>query len=155
MHIERIRFDEVFDVQAARGDFSFRSRGRPHYGVNLGNRVIPGAGTTYAVAFDKPGDWSTVLACRDLASSIVTLRQPAWPALLAQTGDFLIFGPLFIVGGLLLGGAWPGLVVAALLLLAMGYAFWRAVRENRAVTRALRAVDGRDNDGAARPQAVQ
>lgn len=53
MHIEQIHFDEVFDIQTVRGDFSFRSRGRAHYGVNLQNRVIPRPGSTFAVAFEK------------------------------------------------------------------------------------------------------
>jgi len=118
MHIERIHFDEVFDVQASRGDFSFRSRGRPHYGVNLQNRVVPESGSTFAVAFEKPGDWQRVLGSRDLASGKVVLARPTWIGLLLQA-DFFLFGLPFLVGTLLMGGFWAGLVLGALLLLAL------------------------------------
>ncbi|MCC2958580.1 hypothetical protein LK542_23500 [Massilia sp. IC2-477] len=150
MYIERIYFDEVFDVQAARGDFSFRSQGHPQYGVNLGNRVVPRAGSTYAVAFGKPGDWSIVLGSRDLASSVV-FRQLTWSALLIQVLDFFLFGPLFVIGSLLLGGSWLAAVATALFLMALAYVVLRAVRDDRAVTRALLAVgqdEHRDKDGA-------
>ena len=158
MHIEQVHFDEVFDVQAVRGDFSFRSRGRAHYGVNLQNRVIPRAGSAYAVAFGKPGDWTTVLGCRDLASSKVKLSQPGWTAVVLQFGDFLFFGPLIVVAGLVLGGSWLGLVAATLFMLAIAYAVVLGLRQNRAVTRALLAAgqdDERDNPGALRSSAVQ
>lgn len=159
MHIERIRFDEVFDVEALRGDFSFRSHGRPRYGVNLQNRVIPTAGSTFAVAFEKPGDWDTVLGCRDLAGRQVMLREPSWAALMLQGGDLLLSGSLLIGAGLAMAASWPGLVAAALFTLAIVYAIVHVVRLNRAVTRALLAVgerdDSHDNISAARPSTVQ
>jgi len=143
MHIERIDFDEVFDVQRGRGDFSFRSRGRAHYGVNLQNRTIPRAGSSHAVAFDKPGDWQSVIGSRDLASNEVVLARPSWVALLFQAADFFLFGLPFVVVGLVLGGSWPGLVLAGLLLLAVVGLVVHGVRSNRVVTRALLAI-GKD-----------
>lgn len=137
MHIQQVHFDEVFDVQAARGDFSFRSRGRAQYGVNLQCGVIPRAGSSFAVAFEQPGNWDSILGCRDLASTKVMLRRPGWWSMLFQTADILIFGPILVVGGLLAGGMWPGLVMTALLLLAMICVVVRTVRVNRAVERAL------------------
>lgn len=136
MHIERIHFDEVFDVQPSRGDFSFRSRAKAHYGVNLRNRVIPRPGATFAVAFEKPGDWLSVVASRDLASDKVVLARPTWIDLLLQA-DFYLLSLPFMVGTLVLGGFWPALVLAALLLLAMGCLLVRGARTNRALRRAL------------------
>lgn len=159
MRIERIHFEEVFDIQSARGDFSFRSRGRARYGVNLHSGMIPRPGSTFAVAFEKPGDWGTVLGCRDLAGNQVKLRQPSWTALLCGGADFLLAAPVLIGAALVLGGSWPGMIVAALFILAIAYAIVLAVRTNRAVTRALLAVGERDdsqvNHSAARPGTVQ
>lgn len=141
MHIEEIRFDEVFDVQALRGDFSFSTRGRPSYGVNLGNNIIPSLGATFAVAFVKPGDWSTVLAWRDLASKKVKFKQPSWIAVLLAASDLILFGPLFIAGGLALAGEWiVAGVFAALFAVGVLTMLTRGVIRNRMVERALLAV---------------
>jgi hypothetical protein len=140
MHIEEIRFDEVFDVQALRGDFSFKTQGRSCYGVNLGNKIIPLPGSRFAVAFVKPGDWSTVLAWRDLASGKVRFKQPSWAALLIALGDLILFGPLFIAGGFALAG--EGLVACAFVaLFAVGIltVLVRGVMCNRMAERALRS----------------
>lgn len=155
MHIEQIDFDEVFDIQAARGDFSFRSRGRAHYGANLQNRVIPRPGSRFAVAFATPGDWPSVIGSRDLASSEVVLARPTWMAFLLQAGDFFVFGLPFIVGTLVFGGSWPGLVLAALLALAIAYVIVRGLRVNRAATQALLGIgqnDIRGDKGSPAPQ---
>lgn len=141
MLIEKIHFDEVFDVQALRGDFSFSTRGRPCYGVNLGNKVIPRPGATFAVAFVKPDDWSTVLAWRDLASKKVRFKQPSWAALLLAASDLILFGPLFITVGLTLAGEWlVAGVFAALFAVGVLTMLTRGVMRNRMVERALLAV---------------
>lgn len=142
MHIEHIHFEEVFDIQALRGDFSFRTRGRPSYGVNLGNNVIPRPGATFAVAFEKPGDWSGVLAWRDLTSKEVSFKQPGWTALLLAIGDFVLFGSLFLGGGLVLAGKWMlACVFAALVVIVFLSVVIRGVKRNRIVEQALLAAD--------------
>ncbi len=134
MQIEEIHFEEVFDVQALRGDFSFSMRGRPCYGVNLGNEVVPCQGARFAVAFVKPGDWSTVLAWRDLASKTVKFKQPSWAALLLAASDLILFGPLFIAGGVALAGEWiVACVFAALFAVGVLTVAVRGVMRNRVV----------------------
>lgn len=140
MRIEEIHFDEVFDAQPRRGDFSFRGAGQVHYGVQLQNGVIPRDGARFAIAFADPGNWSTVLGWRDLASAEVTLKHPGWSAWLSMLGDVILFGP-FVVGGALVFGGPPAALVAATL--AAGLAVYRAGqvrRLNRAVRRALLAA---------------
>lgn len=78
MHVEKVRFDEVFDIVAHRGSFSFRSGNRTHYAARLRHHVIPRPGSTFAIAFAEPGKWNTVLGWRELASPDVTLAHPAW-----------------------------------------------------------------------------
>lgn len=136
MHIETVQFDDVFDVAPHGGHFSFRSRGKTQYGVKLENGVIPRKGATFAVAFDRPGQWSTVLGWRDLASGDVRLAHPGWTLWLGSLSDLLTFGIFFVVGGLLLGGIGVALAVAAAFL----YPATRQMRRNRAVKRALRAA---------------
>jgi hypothetical protein len=145
MHIEQVAFEEVFDVQSARGDFSFRTRGKPRYGVNLHSGVIPSAGSTFAVAFGQAGNWDTVLGCRDLAGTEVRLRRVTWQSVLLATGDFIFLGPLCMIAGLVIGGTWAGAVLATLLLLAMGGVVVHGMRLNRAVVRALLAI-GKNGD---------
>lgn len=136
MHIETVQFDDVFDVAPRGGHFSFRSRGRTQYGVRLENGVVPGKGATFAVAFDRPGEWSTVLGWRDLASGDVRLARPDWTLWLGTLTDLLTFGVFFVVGGLLLGGVGVALAVAAAFL----YPAVRQMRRNRVVKRALLAA---------------
>ena len=144
MHIERIRFDEIFDVAVGRGDFSFRSNGRTEYGVNLQGEVIPRAGATFALAFARPGDWSTVLGWRDLESLTVTLKHPVWSSLVAGMSDVILLGPLFVAGALLLAG--PGTAVAVSLVAAgvACYKTFRVVQLNRSVRNALLAFEHED-----------
>ena len=73
MQVERIHFDEIFDLAACHGNFSYRSAGRMHYGVQLDQGAIQQAGSSRAVAFGRAGDWSTVLGRRELASAQVRL----------------------------------------------------------------------------------
>lgn len=46
MHIQRIHFDKVFEVQQRLGMFSFASAGAVTHGVHLPYRVIPQDGAT-------------------------------------------------------------------------------------------------------------
>ncbi|TQK07603.1 hypothetical protein [Herbaspirillum sp. SJZ107] len=69
MHIEHIRFDKVFDVQAR--TFSFTSAGKNRYGVVLPGRIVPYEGATCAVALERPDDWSRVLGWRELGTQEV------------------------------------------------------------------------------------
>lgn len=143
MHIEQVRFDEIFDVQAGRGqlrgDFSFRSGHKPCYGVNLGG-FIPAAGTCYLVAFERPGDWTSALAWRAPGAREVRFRQAGWLALSATLVDVLLFSPFVVAGGILLAGGWGALVlaIAYLALVATGVAL--GVRRKRRIERALLAV---------------
>lgn len=154
MHIEQVHFDEVFDIQAGRGDFSFRSGGTPTYGVNLRNRFIPAAGSRYAIAFERRGDWDSVVAWRALGAREVDFKTPGWLALTLCFADFLWFVPSTIAAGLVFGGPALALALAAafLALAAVG-AGW-GIRRNRAVERALLAFDetpsGRDRSGTVR-----
>lgn len=140
MHIETIRFDDVFDAAAHGGHFSFRSSGKTHYGVKLQNNLIPRAGATYTIAFAQPGHWDTVLGWRDLASSEVELAQPTWALWLRVVGDFYLVGLALMALGLVPGGGALALAIAAVLLYPACY----QMRRNRAVRRALQAgpVDG-------------
>lgn len=143
MHIEQVHFDEIFDAQSRGGDFSFKSTGRTEYGVRLGNGVVPREGTTYAVAFAEPGDWSTVLGWRDLACTAVTLRQSAWSCLCSELSMIFILGPAVIGGGLLFGGPGAALAVSALIGVLTFILIRKVVGRNRQVGDALRAVKGR------------
>lgn len=140
MHVEKICFDEVFDVVAHRGSFSFRSGNRTHYAARLRHHVIPRPGSTFAIAFAEPGKWSTVVGWRELASPDVTLAYPAWLALLLGLGDIVGAGMVLIAAGLLLAGA-GGAVVAMLALACMAlFQFWLSRRRNQAVKQALLAT---------------
>jgi hypothetical protein len=154
MHIEQVQFEEVFDVQAARGDFSFRTGGKPVYGVNLRHGFVPAAGSRYAVAFERQGDWSTVLAWRALGTQEVRFKEPGRLAQAVYLVDFLWFAPFFIGGGLAFAGPGGALASGAafLALLALG-AGWN-FRRLRRIERALLAVgdlrEGPDNAGTAK-----
>lgn len=138
MQIERIHFEEVFDVAA--GDFSFRSEGRIHYGVSLGHGTIPQAGATYAVAFGRPGDWNSVLGWRDLGSPAVTLAHSTTGLLLSTVYDIYLYGLFFFAGGFLFGGIRLALAFAALFIAGLGYVSYRNVQTLRRAKRALRSV---------------
>jgi hypothetical protein len=108
MHVEKIHFDEVFDAVAEDGNFSFRSHGRTHYGVKLQKHVIPRAGSTFAIAFAEPGNWSTVLGWRDLASTDVVFARPASFWLYFAVSDIVMYALFVDVGGLCRRRRGPG-----------------------------------------------
>jgi hypothetical protein len=140
MHIKRIQLDDVFDAPSRRGAFSFRSEGRTTYGVHLPGLRVPAAGSTLVLAFERPDDWRSVTAWRDLATQRVTLRDPAWAVALAVLGDAWLVAPLVLAGGLLLGG-FVGLGIAlAACAGAVGGLAWRALQRNRRVRAALLAA---------------
>jgi hypothetical protein len=139
MVVDTIHFDEVFDAAARSGGFSFRRGVRTEYGVRLKNRLIPAAGSTYAIAFGRRADWSSVLGWRDLATGKVTLARPTWAVWCLALGDIATWGALFVVAGLLLAGLWGALAVVA----AYGALALVRTRRNRAVRRALLAAAGR------------
>lgn len=74
MYIEKIRFDEVFDVIPNLGLSSFSAGGKKTYGVAIAPHMIPQAGTTYLVAFTKPNDWQTVAGWRDCSTGELVLK---------------------------------------------------------------------------------
>lgn len=159
MHIERIHFEEVFDVASGRGDFSFRSGGRTEYGVNPRRGTIPRAGAAYAVAFGRAGDWSSVLGWRDLASQEVMLNNSTVGLLLARLYNIYWYGLFFFAGGFLLGGIRMALAFAALFIAGLLYVTARDVRSLRHARRALLAADhgteNPDKSGAHCPSAVR
>jgi hypothetical protein len=140
MHVECIRFDEVFDAPARTGAFSFRSGGRATYGITLPGRAIPRAGTALAVAFARPGDWAGVLGVRDLATGRVLLRAPAWLVTLDTLCDAWLLGPALLALGLAAGGLAGAAIALALLTGAAGWLLVRAVRANRQIRAALGAA---------------
>lgn len=141
MHVERIRFDRVFDVQERPKEFSFEEGGWPVYGVSALGLGIPREGATYAVAFHERGNWETVVGWRDLSTSKVALRRSS---LAAITQPLPFVGPL--LPGVFAVADSPGaskvfLSLAAVVLLgAVAYA-GRAVARNRRADKAMRDAD--------------
>lgn len=141
MHVERVRFDRVFDVRQRLGEFSFEDGGRPVYGVSALGLGIPHEGATYAVAFHERGNWETVLGWRDLSTSKLTLRRSS---LAAVTQPLPFVAPL--VPGVFAVADSPGaskafLSLAALVLLGAIAHAGRAVARNRRADKALRDAD--------------
>jgi len=145
MKVERIHFDDIFDVAPYHGNFSYRSAGRLHYGVQLDKGVIPRGGSAWAVAFGRTGDWSTVLGWRDLSSAKVGLKYPDWAAVLAALGHVYFGAPVAIALALLLGGADAAMAAAAAVAVLAVYLVAGMIRKNRAVERALRAMPEHEN----------
>ncbi|WP_314439728.1 hypothetical protein [Massilia timonae] len=141
MHVERVRFDRVFDVRKRLKEFSFEEGGWPVYGVSALGLGIPREGATYAVAFRERGNWETVVGWRDLSTSKVTLRRSS---LAAVTQPLPLVAPL--VPGVFAVADKPGaskafLSLAVLVLLgAVAYA-GRAVTRNRRAAKILRGAD--------------
>ena len=104
MYLERIYFDEIFDVVMRRSAFSFKSGGQVQYGASLGNRVVPDEGSTFAVVFAQPDNWSTVLGWRDLRFDTATLKYPvqSW-SVLSELSEVFLLSPAFFVAGLFFG----------------------------------------------------
>lgn len=96
MHIEKIHFDDVFDVVDNVGTFSFSTGGHKKYALTIAAHMIPRPGTTYIVAFRKPKDWCTVVGWRDVASGEITLKYSGWAYWLSEWIDGLIFIPFTI-----------------------------------------------------------
>lgn len=137
MHIQRIDFDEVFDVHPGRGDFSFRHRAGVRHGVQLRRGVVPPSGASWLVAFARPDDWSSVLGWAAPGEPAATLRESTWLALVSGAAMLSWFAPFLVFGA----GCLFGLGAALAVLLAMGcwggVAAWRIVTRGRAVRRAL------------------
>lgn len=155
MHIERIHFEEVFDVAASRGAFSFRSAGHTQYGVNLRPGKVPPTGATYAVAFGRAGDWNSVLGWRDLASQEVMLAHSTAGLLVTRLLDLYLYGLFFFAGGFLFGGVGMALAFAALFIAGLLYMSFLDVRTLRRARRALLCAgesgESRDNSRAVCP----
>jgi hypothetical protein len=137
VHIQRIHFDKVFDVQPRRGMFSFASADGVTYSVHLPGRIIPREGATWAVAFGQAGDWSTLLGWRDLARQRTTLNYKLGH-LLSDIDMMAYVAIPALVLGIYFGGP---LAALALLLAATAGCTWRmrhVVRRNRQVRAALR-----------------
>ncbi|MFC0252049.1 hypothetical protein [Massilia consociata] len=139
MRVELVHFDEVFDVAAGRGDFSFRSGGHAYYGVTFRSNAIPQAGAAYAVAFAEPGNWASVLGWRELPSGKPILKYPTWSEWVEELGDILMYGPFFAVGGFLFGGAGGAAAVLAAAACAVFFKIRRVTRRNREVALGLMA----------------
>lgn len=140
MYIKKVTFDRVFDVASFSGDFSFMSQGRTEYGVRLRKGVLPREGSTFAIAFVDPGNWSSVLGWRDLTSKEVSLARPTLLMLL-QMIDFVWFGPIFIVPLTFLAGIQGFFLATAAVLFAASCWLLRGVRDNRKVRQDLLLVD--------------
>jgi len=137
MHLEHIRFDSVFDVQARAGLFSFRSRGHPHYGIVLPGRVVPDEGATYAVVMVEAGNLHGVLGWRDLGSGRVALHESVPGVMANLLMEALYYTMPLLALGLWLGGAWGALAAMLLGAGVLAYRGWHALRRIRAVRRAL------------------
>jgi len=134
MHIERIRFDKVFDVQAC--DFSFTSAGKTNYGIRLPGRIVPHEGARYAVALAQPDDWSKILGWRELGTQQVFLREPAWLVVWAVAeAVFWVVAVAALAAAKLLGPWVLALLAAVACLLAL-----HLRRRNRALRQALLAA---------------
>lgn len=138
MHIERIRFDKVFDVQPFHGQFSYASADAVTYSVHLPGRVIPREGATWAVAFERPGDWSTLLGWRDLAAQRTTLTNQMWHLLLEQAWGVYWFAIPALALGIYCGGPWAAAVLVVGTVIGGASMLRHLVRRNRQVRAALR-----------------
>lgn len=138
MHVERVRFDRVFDVHERRKQFSVEYGGKPVYGVIALGLGIPREGTTYAVAYREPGNWETVVGWRDLSTGKVRLRRSGWTVI---TSAMPFWMPL--VPGVIAVSDDPGasklfLTLAAAVMLAAIAHGARGLLCNRRASRALR-----------------
>lgn len=141
MHVERIRFDRVFDVRERVKEFSFEEGGSPVYGVSALGLGIPREGATYAVAFQERGNWGTVVGWRELSTSKVVLRRSSLAAI-TQPLPFvapLLPGVFAVVDNP--GASKAYLSLAALVLLGAFAYTVRAVARNRRAARVLRDAD--------------
>lgn len=140
-HIEVVRFDRVFDVQAGRGNFSFDSGGKRQFGVQFAGGDIPAEGARYAVALAEPGNWQRIIGWRDLAGAQVRLKESAWDVAWGEAYIWYMLVPVFIIAALLLIGPWAALAAFCLAVWLSVHSIRYAVQRNRLVDAALRAVD--------------
>lgn len=138
MHLQRIHFDKVFDVQPHVGLFSFASAGKPTYGVNLRDCTIPNEGATWIVAFSKPGDWSTLLGWRDLAAGRTTLTYQVRDLLFDEAWAVYWFAIPALALSLYFGGAWAAALLSVGALAGGAWLLRHIVRRNRQLRAALR-----------------
>lgn len=133
MHIERIRFDKVFDVQARA--FSFTSAGKHRYGVELPGRFVPHEGATYAVALAGPDDWSKVLGWREIGTREVFLPRHTWlvRSMVVEAAWWLLIGTMIATAKMLT--PWM-LLLLPCAIVAVVLHTWRS---NRALRQALLA----------------
>lgn len=133
MHIQRIRFDKVFDVQAR--SFSFTSEGKHRYGVELPGRVVPHEGATYAVALAQPDDWSRVLGWREIGTRQVFVPRHTWlvRSVYVEMAWWLLCGLMIATAKML--SPWMLLLLPCAIVAVV----WQTWRNNRALRQALLA----------------
>jgi len=136
MHIQRIRFDQVFDVQTRARSFSFTSEGKHRYGIRLPGRIVPHTGATYVVAFAQRDDWSKVLGWRELGSAQVFQHRPSWPVVWGMTEALLWLIAAGSLAAAKVIGLWTLPVVACVAVLTVLH----LRRRKRAVRAALLAA---------------
>lgn len=142
MHIETVRFERVFDVQS--GTFSFEAEGKREFAVVFDHKSVPAAGSTFAVAFEEPGNWQTVTGWRDLSTTRVKLQRSAWVIAIDMLLDMYLYGiPILVIvlgGALVLGGLWACLVALVLIMLGACAIVVGGALHNRQIEQALLAV---------------
>lgn len=141
MHIECVRFDEIFDTVPRSGAFSFRSDGRPYYGVQAIDRAIPRAGARYAVVLSEPGNWAGLIGWRELGSSRVAFRYSVLDVLITDVGDILLLTPLLFGAAFVFIGPWTALAAALAPVGVACYRTWHTIRQQRALRRRLLSID--------------
>jgi hypothetical protein len=139
MHVERVRFDRVFDVVRGNGMFSFESGGRPRYGVSLPGQVVPAEGSALVVALAAPDNWSATLGWRDPASGRTALREDTWTVLWNAAENTARFGGIAVAAAGALGSVVAVLLALPASLCAFGWLFSRGLRRKDALRRALEA----------------
>lgn len=133
MHIEHIRFDKVFDVQAR--TFSFTSAGKNRYGVQLPGRIVPHEGATCTIVLERPDDWSRVLGWRELGGQEIFVPGHA------RTVNAAFVEAIFCLLYVILSAGIDDMHPWLLLLLPFAFV-WRLVlarRRNRALRQVLLA----------------
>ncbi|WP_306397425.1 hypothetical protein [Telluria beijingensis] len=138
MHVERVRFDRVFDVRERLEEFSFEDGGRPVYGVRALGLGIPREGAIYAVVFLEPGNWETVVGWRDLTTARVELRRSNWTVITHAMPFWMPLAPGVIAVSNDPGGSKVFVTLAGAVMLASIVHGARGLLRNRRAGRALR-----------------
>lgn len=141
MHVERVRFDRVFDVHEHRKEFSVESGGRPVYGITALGLGIPREGASYAVAFLEPGNWETVVGWRDLSTARVELRRSNWAVITLAMPFWVPMMPGVIAVSDDPGASKVFLTLAATIIVASVVHGGRGLLRNRRAERALREAN--------------